>query len=492
MTLDIRYRAPPALARMLRSDAPVRCVVGPFGSGKSSGCVVEILRRSLQQAPQADGKRRSRWVVVRNTYRELHDTTARTFADWIPEGVLGRWVKQDFTFQLRFGEVEADVLFRALDSPEDVKKLLSLELTGAYINELREIPKAILDGLDARVGRYPAVKDGGCTWSGIWADTNPWHLGHWGYKLFSKERPPGYELYEQPSGLSAEAENKENLKPGYYERMSAGKDKEWVDMYVHGLYGSSDKGSVYGALLDGRERAGAVADYAHPLDGVHVVFDLGVSDATAMWWLRVGGRADGRRGVDFLDYYEATGQGAEHYFGVLDQRAKDCGYEYRHLWFPHDAKARTWATETTPIERARAECRRRRWGAAEASIGPQLTLEQGLSAGRWLLEAEQETRFHTRCAQGLEMLREYRFEWDDEARVFSKKPLHNFASHAADAYRYSAIIAKLVLGLERQAQARAEAAARKREPDVRSLDNLGVLDELWDTAYGGESPTGRI
>lgn len=452
--MNLSYRASPTLARMLRSDARVRCVVGPFGSGKSSGCVVEILRRALQQAPQADGKRRSRWAVVRNTYPELRDTTIRTFLDWIPEGELGRMRKQELTFELRFGDVEADVLFRALDDEADVKKLLSLELTGAYINEWREIRQSIFDGLTGRVGRYPAVKDGGCTWSGIWGDTNPWHLGHWAHKLFHKLRPPGFEIYEQPSGLSPEAENIEWLERGYYSNMALGKDAEWIDTYIHGRYGASDKGSVYGELLDAVERRGDILDFAHPMDGIHVAFDLGVSDATSMWFWRVGQQrlgADGllHTGVDFLDYYECTGKGADHYFGVLDQRIRDNGYLVRHIWLPHDARARDWSTLVTPAQRFRDEANAGRWGGPGVSIGPELSLEQGLSAGRWLLE--QPTRFHaTKCAQGLEMLREYRFEWDEVLKVFSKKPLHNFASHGADAYRGAALVAKVVQGLERQ------------------------------------------
>jgi hypothetical protein len=83
-----------------------------------------------------------------------------------------------------------------------VKKLLSLEVTGAYVNELKEIPKRVIDVLETRIGRYPSKALGGPTWFGWWADTNPWHIGHWGYKLF-KNPPPGYELYVQPGGRTA-------------------------------------------------------------------------------------------------------------------------------------------------------------------------------------------------------------------------------------------------------------------------------------------------
>jgi hypothetical protein len=105
----------------------------------------------------------------------------------------------------------ARCLFRALDRPEDKKKLLSLEVTGAYINEAREMPKEVFDVLQQRVGRYPSKMQGGPSWFGIWMDTNPWHTGHWGYKLFSVTKPEGHVLFEQPGGMDEDAENVENL-----------------------------------------------------------------------------------------------------------------------------------------------------------------------------------------------------------------------------------------------------------------------------------------
>lgn len=234
--VTVKYDPPRTMAAFLASHAFVRCVVGPVGSGKSSGCCVEILRRSSEQAPGPDGKRRTRWAVIRNTYAELRDTTRKTFEDWIP-AVLGTWREADFIFELRYGDVVAEILFRALDRPEDVRKLLSLELTGAYLNESKEIPRAVFDMLTGRVGRFPSKMLGGPTWFGIWMDTNPPDTDHWIYRIFEEDRPAGYELFRQPSGLSEEAENKENLPPGYYDRMCAGKTADFINVYVKGQYG---------------------------------------------------------------------------------------------------------------------------------------------------------------------------------------------------------------------------------------------------------------
>src|SRR5687768_16241780 len=115
----------------MRSDAFVRALVGPVGSGKSSGCTIELIRRASQQTPGPDGVRRTRWAIIRNTYPQLRDTTRKTFEQWIPADT-GQWHEQEFTFEvdrkLADGtRMHCEVLFRALYRPEDVKKLLSLE-----------------------------------------------------------------------------------------------------------------------------------------------------------------------------------------------------------------------------------------------------------------------------------------------------------------------------------------------------------------------------
>jgi hypothetical protein len=254
----------PTLAAFLSCSDFVRLVQGPYGSGKSSVCIVEILLRAQEQEPGAAGVRHSRFALVRNTYRELEDTTRKTFEQWVPSE-LCEWNEKDFVCTIRFGDVECECLFRALDRPEHIKKLKSLELTGAYLNEISELPKGVIDALTSRVGRFPSMKDGGSTWSGIWGDTNPPDDDHWLFKTFEEgddakggddetplptriientytlpdgtEQVVRWRLFKQPSGLSAEAENIPKLTPGYYQRQCLGKDEDWINVFVHGRYG---------------------------------------------------------------------------------------------------------------------------------------------------------------------------------------------------------------------------------------------------------------
>jgi hypothetical protein len=143
-------------------------------SGKSSAMVVEIIRRAQEQAPSPDGIRRSRWAVIRNTFTQLSDTTIKTFHDWFPPSLFGQWRVTDHSYFITaFPGVHLEILFRALDRPDQLSNLLSLEITGAWFNEAREIPKTIIEAMDSRIGRYPSPRDGGASWYGMIMDTNP-------------------------------------------------------------------------------------------------------------------------------------------------------------------------------------------------------------------------------------------------------------------------------------------------------------------------------
>ena len=246
----INYTPSKTSREFMLDDAFFRAIMGPIGSGKSATCVMEILRRCIAMPKAPDGKRKSRWAIIRNTRPQLKDTTFKTWCDWIPPGTLGKWKESEMMFVLEFNDVYAEILFRPLDSPEDVQRVLSLELTGAWINEAREIPLEILMALMGRLQRYPRREEVPEYWSGIIADTNPPEVDSTWYKII--EHMPQIDTepdsviecssYVQPSGLSPEAENLGYLADGYYEKLAKGKTEEWVNVYIKGLYAKSQSG----------------------------------------------------------------------------------------------------------------------------------------------------------------------------------------------------------------------------------------------------------
>lgn len=307
--INYDYGDVPTIKNFALSDKFIRGLMGPFGSGKSSGCVMEIIRRAKEQAPGKDGIRRSRWGAIRNTYRQLEDTTIRTVHDWLPPQYFGQWQKQDHNFVISaIPGVECEIMFRALDRPDQVSNLLSLELTGAWLNEAREIPRAIYEAVQGRVGRYPAVKDGGCSWTGVIMDTNPPDVDSWWFKIFEESRQVNGEIcsecenqafhvfnrntdhqqafcekhtnvavFKQPSGLHRKAENKRFLRENYYTNLARGKDPEYIKVYING---------DYGFVMDGRPVYHEYADQLHcqeikslPKSPVYVGIDFGLTPA---------------------------------------------------------------------------------------------------------------------------------------------------------------------------------------------------------------------
>ena len=136
----INYKASTTAQSFHKSKAFVRGIMGPFGSGKTVAMVWEIFMKAKQQAPGPDGKRRTRWVVVRNTQPQLETTTLKTWLDWFPENIFGKMSrKPPFTHNISIGDIEMEVIFLALDKPDSVAKLLGYEMTGVFFNEAREI-----------------------------------------------------------------------------------------------------------------------------------------------------------------------------------------------------------------------------------------------------------------------------------------------------------------------------------------------------------------
>lgn len=303
---DLNYTAVPTARMFHNSTAFVRGIMGPVGSGKSVACCWEIAIRSMQQKPNSHGVRKTRWAIIRNTYPELKVTTIKTWQEWFPHHIspfnwgspITSWLK----IPLADGtNVDAEIIFLALDRPQDVKKLLSLELTGFWINEARELPKAILDAATGRVGRYPAKRDGGPTWTGGFLDTNPPDDDHWWYALSEVKQPNGWKFFRQPPALIREgddympnpdAENIENHSLGYnyYLNMVGGKSLDWINVYVMGNYGTvMDGRPVYPEWNDNKHVS---KEPLEPMRGlpIRLGWDFGLTPACAFFQISPKGQ----------------------------------------------------------------------------------------------------------------------------------------------------------------------------------------------------------
>jgi hypothetical protein len=285
----IEYIASPTGAKFHASDKAVRGFLGPVGNGKSVTCINEMHRLAVLQEPNCDGIRLTKWAIVRNTYDMLETTTLETFRQWIPHDVCGITLKPmrgDMDYPLPDGtRVRAKFIFLALDRPDDVRKLLSLEVTGVFMNEAKELPYAVLKAARERIGRYPSQIDGyvdkgdykaprdaqgnyqPCTRKSVLMDTNPPEDDHWWYQLaeegclksnstaaakravkeiFGFVRGPS-PLIKTQDGEYEPSPLAENIKflPGgykYYLDMIAGNTEDHINVMVMGNYGTIKDG----------------------------------------------------------------------------------------------------------------------------------------------------------------------------------------------------------------------------------------------------------
>ena len=151
----VDFEPPPSVQGFLASSAFISLIVGPVGSTKTSAGIMKIAYHAKQMAKCRDGIRRSRCVWVRNTNQMLHDTSIPDFLKWFPDGVAGNFAKVQMKFNLKFDDVDCEVLFRGLEDANDVRRLLSLQISFAVLDEFREINQQIFEALQGRLGRYP-------------------------------------------------------------------------------------------------------------------------------------------------------------------------------------------------------------------------------------------------------------------------------------------------------------------------------------------------
>ena len=259
--MSINYDAPPTVSQFMLSDAFVRVIVGPVGSGKTTGLIMEILRRALQQAKGPDGVRRTRFAIIRQTLLQLRMTILLDILSWL-RPICEYKVSEQLVI-ISFGDVRSEWFLIPLEEEEDQKRLLSMQLTGAAINEAIEINPSLIDAIAGRCGRFPSALEGGASWFGVIADTNAPIEGSDWWKLFEQDRPPDWAVFFQPGGLEPNAENLDwllqtpvtlQLPPGdparrqqgrtYYERLARGKNEDWIRRYVHAKYGEDPSGAA--------------------------------------------------------------------------------------------------------------------------------------------------------------------------------------------------------------------------------------------------------
>lgn len=240
------YEPLPTMRLFHSSGAKYRCIVGPVGSGKTSAAAWEVCRYGPLAMFRTYGVKHTDWVVIRNTYRELVDTTQKTVFEWFP---WGNEKKGDMSYTVAWPEgFDVRVMFRSCDKPGDIKKFKSLEVIGYWIDESIEVPEEAKNMLKSRVGRFPKESP---RKFGI-ETTNPPDVEHPIYSQYKWHvdppgpLPPAEPLDDHVGFWQPPGENDAHLPPEYYAdlRLAYRDYPDWVDMYILGKPGVMVSGKL--------------------------------------------------------------------------------------------------------------------------------------------------------------------------------------------------------------------------------------------------------
>lgn len=226
-------------------------------------------------------------------------------------------------------------------------------------------------------------------------------------------------------------------------------------------------GAYYGKEMRSITDAGRITNIEYdPMFPVHTAWDLGYSDDTTIWFYQV---VHGE--IRLLDYHSSNGHNIPYYVDVIKSRH----YTYGIHWLPHDARAKTLASGGKSIIEQLSE----KIDIKSFKIVPSLSLQDGIQAARLALTR---SWFDHRCDEGIECLKQYQREYDDDKKMFRDKPRHDWTSHGADAFRMLAIAW------------REEEKTLPIDNTIRGLsvgvDNDVTLNEMWSTVP--KPTTGRI
>ena len=359
------------LGEFLRDDSFFRGIIGPFGSGKSAACAIEVFRRACQQAPDSKGVRKSKWAAVRATYPQLMRTTIETWRQWFPDSFAAfRFNPQPehrIIQPLADGTVlDLHTVFIALDGSNAEADLRGIELTGAWLNEVSEIPVSVLKFIISRIGRFPAQRDGGPTWSGVIADSNAWDQDHPLHGYYT-DQPEGWRFFKQPGAVrkvdgkwlpNPEAENLNYLPADYYVRMLAGQSEDWIRVFLANEFGFSIDGKVvYPEWMDSTHVA---TEPLKAIEGlpIHIGLDFGLTPAAII------GQRTARGQWRIIDEFIAEDMGLVRFSELLaerlDRQYGSFGDAMFKAWGDPAGAARAQTDERTCLEivrqYARIEC----------------------------------------------------------------------------------------------------------------------------------------
>jgi phage terminase large subunit len=395
----------------LLNPARYKGAFGGRGSGKSHFFANLIVRDSIKE-PGDSGGEGLRTVCIREIQKDLTQSAKLLIEDKLTAN--------------RLGEADGFKVFRdVIQTPGDGIIIFKgmQEYTAESVKSLEKFKRAWWEEAQtAQAGSLamlrPTIREDG---SELWFSWNP-----------RRKTDPVDALLRGPVPPTGAVVVKANWKDNPWlpkvleqERLDClANDPTQYDHIWEGGYAVISAGSFYGTEIARARSESRITRV--PYDRylpVMTGWDLGFTDSTAIWFIQVAGNE-----VHAIDYYEADSKPLSHYADVLRQKAAQWGEGFRwgEQFFPHDVRAHELSTGKSRVQTLNEL-------GIEPTIVPQHNVNDGINATRRIfdrmwIDAE-------RCERGIEAISLYRRDYDDKAQMFKDKPLHDWASHGADALR---------------------------------------------------------
>jgi len=328
---------------------------------------------------------------------------------------------------------------------DNADAMRGLGFDGIYLDEYGDFRPSVWGNVVR-----PALSDkqGWCVFGGTPKGKNQF----WNIYETARQNPLEWFLLRLPASSSG------LLPPS---ELAAARAQLTEDQYLQEMetsFEASILGSFFGTELREAEEQGRVTTVAVDANvPVHTAWDLGYRDDTSVWWYQVI-----RGEIHVIDFYSVSGANIEELAKVIEDR----GYKYGKHYLPHDAKAKTLASGGKSIIEQLAQ----HLGLGTLSIVPDLSVQDGIQAVRKMLP---KVWFDTKCYEGIEALKQYQREYDEDKKAFRQTPRHDWTSHPADAFRMMAISWRNEPVIK---------APDREKPLMVGPQNTVTLNDMWATA----------
>ena len=402
------------------------CLVAHRRAGKTVAAINDLIKRAI-----TEGNRSAQYAYIA-PFRSQAKRVAWDYLKYYAAPVTNATNESDLSVELVNG---AKIMLFGSDNADAMR---GMGFNGVYLDEYGDFKPSVWGNVIR-----PTLSDrlGWAVFGGTPKGKNQFHDI---YKV--SQVVPDWFLLRLPASVS------KLLPDSELQAAQSQLSQDQYDQEYECSFDAAILGAFYGQEMRQAQDEGRIRELPfEPESPVYTAWDLGYRDDTAIWWYQVV-----RGEVRVMDYYAVSGASIEEIANAVNAK----GYRYTRHYLPHDARAKTLASGGKSIvEQLAAHL----GGMAKLAIVPEIGIQDGIQAVRMILPS---CYFDSRCDEGLEALRQYQREYDEDKKTFRQTPRHDWCSHPADAFRMLAVAYR-------------QEAKDQAPPKGKTLQTI-TLDELWD------------